>query len=59
MVSPNHAELASGTSAKAKAEALRIKSLTLNFDDLKIPKENVLGEVGKGYKVRLSRGCVP
>ena len=26
---------------------------TLNFDDLKIPAENVLGEVGKGYKVSL------
>lgn len=24
---------------------------TLNFDDLKIPAENVIGEVGKGYKV--------
>jgi alkylation response protein AidB-like acyl-CoA dehydrogenase len=22
----------------------------LNFDDIKVPKENVLGEVGKGYK---------
>ncbi len=26
---------------------------SLNFDDLKIPAENVLGEVGKGYKVSL------
>lgn len=25
---------------------------TLNFDDMKIPAENVIGEVGKGYKVR-------
>lgn len=24
---------------------------TLNFDDMKIPAENVIGEVGKGYKV--------
>lgn len=24
---------------------------TLNFDDLRIPEENVIGEVGKGYKV--------
>ncbi|CAG8695699.1 13656_t:CDS:10, partial [Acaulospora colombiana] len=23
---------------------------TLNFDDIKVPEENVLGEVGKGYK---------
>lgn len=22
----------------------------MNFDDVKVPKENVLGEVGKGYK---------
>lgn len=25
---------------------------TLNFDDLKIPAENVIGGEGKGYKVR-------
>jgi short/branched chain acyl-CoA dehydrogenase len=23
---------------------------TLNFDDIRVPKENVLGEIGKGYK---------
>ena len=27
---------------------------TLSFDDMKIPEENVIGEVGKGYKVLLS-----
>ncbi|KAI0695724.1 acyl-CoA oxidase [Cytidiella melzeri] len=26
---------------------------TLNFDDLKVPQENVLGEVGKGYKIAI------
>lgn len=26
---------------------------TLNFDDLKIPEENVIGEVGKGYKIAI------
>jgi short/branched chain acyl-CoA dehydrogenase len=28
----------------------------LAFDNVKIPKENVVGEVGKGYKVCLSAG---
>ncbi len=37
---------------------------TLNFDDLKIPAENVIGEVGKGYKVYIFalvyfEGCIP
>ena len=27
---------------------------TLNFDDLRIPEENVIGGEGKGYKVPLS-----
>lgn len=26
---------------------------TLNFDDLKIPEGNVIGEVGKGYKIAI------
>ncbi|KDQ65118.1 hypothetical protein JAAARDRAFT_28778 [Jaapia argillacea MUCL 33604] len=26
---------------------------TLNFDDLKVPEENVIGEVGKGYKIAI------
>lgn len=24
---------------------------TLNFDDLRVPEDNVIGEIGKGYKV--------
>lgn len=24
----------------------------LSFDDVKVPKENIVGEIGKGYKVR-------
>ena len=27
----------------------------LAFDDMKIPKENIVGELGKGYKVRIRR----
>ena len=27
---------------------------TLNFDDLQVPEENVIGGEGKGYKVGLS-----
>ena len=33
----------------------------LAFDDMKIPKENIVGEIGKGYKVcarRLRQGRV-
>ncbi|EPQ59742.1 acyl-CoA dehydrogenase NM domain-like protein [Gloeophyllum trabeum ATCC 11539] len=26
---------------------------TLNFDDLKIPEENVIGEIGQGYKIAI------
>ncbi|KZT20618.1 mitochondrial acyl-CoA dehydrogenase [Neolentinus lepideus HHB14362 ss-1] len=26
---------------------------TLNFDDLKVPEENVIGEVGQGYKIAI------
>ncbi len=29
----------------------------LNFDDVKVPKENVVGEVGKGYKVGCTAVC--
>ncbi|PIE90832.1 MAG: acyl-CoA dehydrogenase [Acidobacteria bacterium] len=28
-------------------------TMELSFDDMKVPKENVLGEVGKGYKVAI------
>jgi short-chain 2-methylacyl-CoA dehydrogenase len=31
---------------------------TLNFDDLRIPQQNVLGEVGKGYKVLIGPLCL-
>jgi short/branched chain acyl-CoA dehydrogenase len=30
---------------------------TLNFDDLKIPEENIIGGEGKGYKVRRKFYC--
>lgn len=29
----------------------------LSFDDVKVPKENIVGEIGKGYKVRLIPGA--
>ncbi|CAO3615741.1 unnamed protein product [Cunninghamella echinulata] len=36
---------------KEKKLGIRASSTcVLNFDDVKVPKENVLGEVGKGYK---------
>ena len=43
-----------GVQIAKKEQKLGIRAsstCTLNFDDLKIPKENVIGEVGKGYKV--------
>jgi alkylation response protein AidB-like acyl-CoA dehydrogenase len=30
---------------------------TLNFDDVKVPAENIIGGEGKGYKVRPSLSC--
>jgi short/branched chain acyl-CoA dehydrogenase len=42
-----------GIQIAKKEEKLGIRAsstCTLNFDDLKIPEENVIGE-GKGYKV--------
>ena len=30
---------------------------TLNFDDLEVPEENVIGGVGKGYKVNCYYLC--
>lgn len=47
-----------GVQIAKKEQKLGIRAsstCTLNFDDLKVPEENVLGEVGKGYKVRLSQ----
>lgn len=36
---------------KEKKLGIRASSTcTLNFDELKIPAENVIGEFGKGYK---------
>lgn len=31
---------------------------SLDFDDLKIPAENIIGGEGKGYKVRISHLCI-
>lgn len=39
---------------KEKKLGIRASSTcVLNFDGLKIPKENVLGEIGKGYKIAI------
>lgn len=43
-----------GVQIAKKEQKLGIRAsstCTLNFDDMRIPEENVLGEVGKGYKV--------
>lgn len=43
-----------GVQIAKKEQKLGIRAsstCTLNFDDLRVPEENVLGEVGKGYKV--------
>ena len=45
-----------GFSVGKKEDKLGIRAsstVTLNFDDCIVPKENVLGEVGKGYKVAI------
>ena len=47
-----------GVKIAKKEQKLGIRAsstCTLNFDDMRIPAENVIGEVGKGYKVRTSR----
>jgi alkylation response protein AidB-like acyl-CoA dehydrogenase len=31
----------------------------LSFDDVKVPKENIVGEIGKGYKVSASALWMP
>lgn len=41
-------EISSSTSIQLGIRAS--STCVLNFDDIKVPKENVLGEVGKGYK---------
>ncbi|WVQ65577.1 hypothetical protein V866_003169 [Kwoniella sp. B9012] len=39
---------------KEKKLGIRASSTCLlNFDDVKIPKENIVGEVGKGYKIAI------
>lgn len=43
-----------GVQIAKKEQKLGIRAsstCTLNFDDIKIPEENVIGGVGKGYKV--------
>ena len=44
-----------GVQIAKKEQKLGIRAsstCTLNFDELRIPAENVIGGVGKGYKVR-------
>lgn len=46
-----------GIQIAKKEEKLGIRAsstCTLNFDDLRIPEENIIGGEGKGYKVCLS-----
>jgi short-chain 2-methylacyl-CoA dehydrogenase len=43
-----------GIKIAKKEEKLGIRAsstCTLNFDDLKVPEENIIGGEGKGYKV--------
>jgi len=50
-----------GIQIAKKEEKLGIRAsstCTLNFDDLKIPEENVIGGEGKGYKVSSRLTCV-
>ncbi|KAI0765518.1 acyl-CoA oxidase [Irpex lacteus] len=45
-----------GVQIAKKEQKLGIRAsstCTLNFDDLRVPEENVLGEVGKGYKIAI------
>ena len=47
-----------GVQIAKKEQKLGIRAsstCTLNFDDLKIPAENVIGGEGQGYKVLLSK----
>lgn len=50
-----------GIQVAKKEEKLGIRAsstCTLNFDDLKVPEENVIGGEGKGYKVSAQFTCV-
>ncbi|WRT67972.1 uncharacterized protein IL334_004946 [Kwoniella shivajii] len=45
-----------GVEIAKKEKKLGIKASStclLNFDDVKIPKENIVGEIGKGYKIAI------
>jgi short-chain 2-methylacyl-CoA dehydrogenase len=45
-----------GVKIAKKEQKLGIRAsstCTLNFDDLRIPEENVIGGVGKGYKIAI------
>jgi len=45
-----------GFSVGKKEDKLGIRAsstVTLNFEDCKVPKENVIGEIGKGYKIAI------
>ncbi|KAK8858767.1 hypothetical protein IAR55_002996 [Kwoniella newhampshirensis] len=45
-----------GVQIAKKEKKLGIKASStclLNFDDVKIPKENIVGEIGKGYKIAI------
>ncbi|KAI0084183.1 mitochondrial acyl-CoA dehydrogenase [Irpex rosettiformis] len=45
-----------GVKIAKKEQKLGIRAsstCSLNFDDLRVPEENVLGEVGKGYKIAI------
>ena len=49
-----------GIQIAKKEEKLGIRAsstCTLNFDDLKVPEENIIGGEGKGYKVSYFLGC--
>jgi len=50
-----------GIQIAKKEEKLGIRAsstCTLNFDDLKVPEENIIGGEGKGYKVSSLLPCV-
>ena len=45
-----------GVQIAKKEQKLGIRAsstCSLNFDDLKVPVENVIGEVGQGYKIAI------
>jgi len=45
-----------GVQIAKKEQKLGIRAsstCTLNFDDLKVPEENILGGEGKGYKIAI------